>query len=556
MHDFFLMDTPTQVSVQTEDGWKPLTSSCTQGWCADDIQVVLGDPATVSRAPLQQERADVAHARERTVAITTTRSAVQRVALSWNVSWPAGSLFLGDHWERGYGDLLWQCLQPERVMPWYFLSTGKSGTSGYGVRTGPNALCFWQADATRVRLFLDVRCGGRGVLLNGQLLQAATLVERHGLPQETPFEAASRFCRVMCPNPLLPKDPVYGGNNWYYAYGNSSEVAILDDTRRIADWAASLTNRPFMVVDACWQEIFIRGGSASGGPYQRGNARFPDMSGLAARMTEAGTRPGLWFRPLLTAEALPASWFLRNDRFSLPYEGEVLDPSLPDVLAHIGRDAARMAQWGFQLLKHDFSTFDLLGRWGFDMGASVTNGGWSFADRSQTTAQIIRRLYDTIREATRPFDTLLIGCNTIGHLAAGNTHIQRTGDDTSGREWERTRKMGINTLAFRMPQHGAFFAADADCVGLTREVPWELNRQWLDLLARSGTPLFVSADPAAVETVQANSIREAFRLASLPQAPAEPLDWLETTCPRLWLSGQQEPLPAYDWTDPNGHLAL
>ena len=29
-------------------------------------------------------------------------------------------------------------------------------------------------------------------------------------------------------------------------------------------------------------------------------------------------------------------------------------------------------------------------------------------------------------------------------------------------------------------------------------VGWSLNRQWLDLLARSGTPLFVSADPDAI----------------------------------------------------------
>ena len=77
----------------------------------------------------------------------------------------------------------------------------------------------------------------------------------------------------------------------------------------------------------------------------------------------------------------------------------------------------------------------------------------------------MRELYAAIREAAGP--SVVIGCNTIGHLGAGFFELQRTGDDTSGREWERTRKMGVNTMAFRLPQHGTFFAADADCAPIT-----------------------------------------------------------------------------------------
>ena len=56
------------------------------------------------------------------------------------------------------------------------------------------------------------------------------------------------------------------------------------------------------------------------------------------------------------------------------------------------------------------------------------------------------------------------GCNTIGHLSVGLFDASRTGDDVSGREWERTRRMGVNTLAYRLPQHKTFFQLDADCV--------------------------------------------------------------------------------------------
>ena len=139
--------------------------------------------------------------------------------------------------------------------------------------------------------------------------------------------------------------------------------------------------------------------------------------------------------------------------------------------------------WGYALIKHDFSSYDILGRWGFEMHDQITSDGWSFYDKSKTTAQIIKELYSAMREAAGP-DTVLLGCNTMSHLSAGIFEISRTGNDTSGREWELTRRMGVNSLAFRMPQHGKFYACDADCVGLTSQIPWELNRQWLDLLAQ------------------------------------------------------------------------
>ena len=184
------------------------------------------------------------------------------------------------------------------------------------------------------------------------------------------------------------------------------------------------------------------------------------------------------------------------------------------------------------------------------MGTTLTVGPWQFHDPSRTTAEIISQLYRTIRAAAG--DALLIGCNTIGHFAAGHFEIQRTGDDTSGKQWERTRRMGINTLAFRMPQQGTFFGADADCVGLTNAIPWELNRQWLDLLARSGTPLFVSAAPDALGPDQKSALKEAFALASQPQKPAEPLDWLHTTCPRQWRTGTQT--KNYHWYESTGAI--
>ena len=336
-----------------------------------------------------------------------------------------------------------------------------------------------------MNLWLDLRNGGSGVTLGDRELTAATVIAEQydGI---SAYAAQHRLCRRMCESPRLPKQAVYGGNDWYYAYGHNSAEGILRYSELIASLAGDQKNQPWMVVDDGWQP------NPTGGPWREGNSRFPDMAKLDANMRSTGLKPGIWIRPLFIMESVPKSW---------------LDP-VPEVAAAIEADIQQMKSWGYGLIKHDFSTFDLLGRWGFAMGPQLTDDGWSFADRSKTTAEIIRAFYEGLRKAAG--DTVLLGCNTVGHLAAGLFELQRIGDDTSGRDWNRTRKMGVNTLAFRAAQHDAFFAVDADCVGLTHDVPWALNRQWLDLVARSGTPLFGSAAPDAVGPEQRAALKSAF----------------------------------------------
>ena len=462
-----------------------------------------------------------------TATVCADRTPLKRMHMRWRLDVPA-MRFLGDHWERGYGDLEWRGMVPERVMPFYFLAFDGQRTSGYGVRTAPAAMCWWQVDSGGVSLFMDLRSGGRGVVLSGRALQAATIVMRNGEEGERPFDGAMDFCRLLCDCPRLPDHVVYGSNNWYYAYGQSSHAEFLDDTRLLVDLAPTGHNRPYMVMDSGWQ--------ASGklvGPWDRGNEKFPDMPGLAAEVRDLGARPGLWIRPLAAREQDPESLLLPTCRLATPPGRDpILDPTIPEVTQRVHDDVKRIASWGYDLIKHDYTTYDLYGHWGFEMGHHLTRDGWGFSDNSRTTAEIILDLYGTIREAAG--DAVVCACNTVGHLAAGVFEIQRTGDDTSGREWERTRKMGINTLAFRMPQHESFFIADADCVGLTQAVPWALNRQWIELLADSGTALFVSMSPDAMGREQRNAVRKAFASAQCTEPPGEPLDWLDSICPSHW----------------------
>jgi alpha-galactosidase len=386
-----------------------------------------------------------------------------------------------------------------------------------------------------------VRSGSAGVQLGERTLAVCDVLCRAGRADESAFAAVHAFCRRMCPNPRLPSQPVYGSNDWYWAYGKNSADTVRVDAQSLVELSPAGGNRPFAVIDDGWQPG--RGTDKAGaGAWDRGNEKFPDMPGLAAEIARAGARPGLWIRPLQAPADAPDGWRLPRDR-------NVLDPSVPEVRQKVADDIARVRQWGFALLKHDYTTFDIFGRWGFQMGAALTRDGWTFTSGSdRTTAEVIDALYGTIRAAAG--DSLVIGCNTVSHLSAGHFEICRVGDDTSGTEWARTRKMGVNTLAFRGAQHDAFYVADADCVGVTNTVPWALNRQWLDLLARSGTMLMVSLAPDALGAQQRHDLRDAFALAAARQPLAEPLDWQRTVYPQHWrLMGHER---SFDWVGADG----
>lgn len=510
---------PDEVLAITDAGTNQLVGAHGKEWIGGGVTVIT----QARRAGLDVE-------------LLAPEKAIKHLELHWNAALPADWKYLGDAWERAYGDLEWKALDGDRVMPWYFLATNGKLTHGYGVRTGPAALCYWKADASGITLHADVRCGGMGVQLGRRKLEVCTVLSRRGRSGETPFAAAQTFCREMCPKPRLPKQPVYGFNDWYCTYGHDTAEEFLKNTAYVISLAPKGGNRPFAVVDDGWQVARDKGGTNGPGPWSRTNPKFSrtlTMAEFVRQVRALGARPGVWVRPLQASPDQPDSWRLARDR-------HVLDPSVPAVRAYIRQLMQRMHGWGFELIKHDYTTEEIAGRWGFRMKGEMIADGWAFADRSRTTAEIIRQLYSDLRQGAGK-DTLILGCNTIGHLSAGIFELQRIGDDTSGQEWSRTRKMGVNCLAFRAAQHGTFFAVDADCAGQTRpdSVPWEKNRQWLDILARSGTPLFVSFPKSSVRPEQEQALRSALAAASGPLPVGEPLDWLETRTPAHWrLNGQ------------------
>lgn len=367
--------------------------------------------------------------------------------IRWPMECPDHVRFLGDAWERGYGDLEWKGMSANRFMPWYFAAATPQGTSCYGVKVRPSALCFWQADSEGLTLVLDVRSGGDGVILNGRILEAAEIIASH-MQECTSFEALSEFCGEMCPDPIFPDHTVYGSNNWYYAYGNSSQEEILQDCDYLLSLTEGTSNKPYMVIDDCWQEHH-RLDEYNGGPWREGNRKFPDMKGLADQLIQKGVRTGIWVRLLLNEDtAIPEEWRLSHNG--------CLDPSHPDALQYIMADV------------------------------------------------------------------------------------------------ERSRRMGVNTLAFRLPQHKKFYDVDADCVGIDGPIDWKFNKQWADVIAESGTPLFVSAKPGLLKDIEKEELRRIMLVASFQEHHLIPKDWEDTDCPVKWEDAVHGITRHYHWFEESG----
>ena len=466
------------------------------------------------------------------VAITGGETMLKTLEIEFKNEFFRDALVLCDAFERGYGEFAWKKPDYNRLMPWYFGAFENNKTYCFGVKTRPNTICTWRCDENRITLIVDLRNGKNPLALNGRRIEACQMVTE--VYEGDAFDALCAFCKVMCDDAKLLTGPIYGGNDWYCNYGDSSAEKILRHTQRIVECAPKDGPKPYMVIDDGWQVC-----ARCTGPWYTGNQLFGDMGVLAKQIEEMGAIPGIWIRPLRTLEMIPQHWVLtRQGEFAF-----LMDPSVPEVLDKVTEDIVRIRNWGYKLIKHDFTTGEIFGLWGFEMSDDYVSQK-EFADKTKTTAEIVKNLYQTIRDAAGD-DVAIIGCNTISHLSAGYFEIQRTGDDTSGKEWARTKKYGINTLAFRMPQHNAFYAADADCVGITRQLDWNINRRWLDVLAKSGTPLFISiGDDAFTDEVKAD-ITAAFKLAVSCETVSRPVDWMENIIPEVWDSAFGR--DTYEW---------
>lgn len=442
------------------------------------------------------------------ITIFPSGSPVKYLKLRFSGDLSAVDKVYGDQWER-VGEpsfLQWTALRAGRILPWFCYVKSGEKLSCYGVKTGADCFAAFQVDTAGITLFLNLCNGVNGTDLQQPLL-ACEVVEMVDCEGDV-YQIASQFSCLLCDCPVLPKTPIFGVNNWYWAYGNISKESVLEETDYLLEMTKGSKNQPYMIIDDGWQKNRIPGaGNYIGGEWTP-NEKFGDMCALTQSIHEKGAKAGLWFRPLLTREEIPDEAKLSEEN-----GGFVLDPSHPFTLEKVYQDAKRIRGWGFDLIKHDFTTIDATGLSVLQAEkhvAEMTAKNRSFYDKTKTTATIIKNLYKAIQEGAG--DAEVIGCNTIGHLSAGIHSITRVGHDTSGRSFEWTRRNGINSF-MRLPLNGALYNVDPDCAAFTEKVDAEINLDFLEVCALTGMTTLASVTPHILTEAQMLRINEIFRIA-------------------------------------------
>ncbi|MBQ3289685.1 MAG: acetylxylan esterase [Kiritimatiellae bacterium] len=430
----------------------------------------------------------------------------------------------------------WLPVGSGKTVPWYVLLHDGAKTYGFGVKVQPRAMCAWRVKPGKVELLLDLRAGGQPLELGARTLEACEVVRCESAPGESAYATGRRLCSLMCPKPHLLKEPMIGFNDWYAAYGRNTATNFLADAEFVVSLCKGAAAQPYVVMDDGWQKFSppeierLTGSFGSGyGPWEESSSSFGmDMKTFCSKIAALGARPGLWYRPLCI-------------------EGNMCDPSDPAVLARISADIRRFREWGFKFVKIDYLTFDWCGHFkGFDDTGRLIRDKRRWNDSKHTTAETIVGLYRTMREAAGD-DMVILGCNAVNHLCAGLFEASRVGPDTSGKDWEQTKRNGVGAVAFKGIENGTLFAADPDCAGLASEgaIPWEKNRLWIDLLSRSGMPFFISWRRTLADAEVRETLSAAFRRAAQTRKTAEAQDWLETSVPSRWLTA--DGLRTYAW---------
>lgn len=427
----------------------------------------------------------------------------RRVKMRFRGNLSDAFLVMGDSYERISGlvpdDAKWMGVIPERPLPWYFHLYDGEALHSFGVKVGPAVFCTFYCDEGGITLWLDVRCGGRAARLS-EPLEACRVISREGRAGEDPYEAARAFCRMMCPSPNLPKEPIFGVNNWYWAYGDITHEIVRRETAYLKEMTVDAVCRPHMIIDDGWQ-VGHRPGY-NGGPWNATNSGFPALAEVAAEIREAGARPGIWFRPLLEEDG-PAE--AKSPAARHP-NGFQLDPSHPYTLEKVAADVAGLRDAGFELIKYDFTIIDAVWR-----GIGAPELG-AFYDKTKPTCYIMRHLYRTIEAASGSAN--ILGCNAYSHLVAGLHAAQRGGDDTSGRNFEQTRLCGVGCMT-RLAQNNTLFAYDPDCAAFTDKVAHGINLDFLEMAAVTGVVTLASVTPGCLTPAEMSRIREIYRIASM-----------------------------------------
>ena len=353
----------------------------------------------------------------------------------------------------------------------------------------------------------------------------------------------------------VPATVPSGWCSWYYFYNRVSEADIVANLETMR-----ATNHPadYVQVDDGYQ--------SHTGDWLVPNEKFPaGMASLAARISEAGYRPGLWLAPFVMHRE---SVVLRDHPdFALATSaGEplfietwlgpcaVLDCTHPGAAAWLGETVRTVREWGYTFLKLDALAF-----------AAQPGDRVRYQQPGTTALQNVRRGLEIIRAAAGD-DTFILGCTCHFGPAVGLVDAMRVGPDVKATWADGPRPSVRHAMRMSLQRnwmHRRWWLNDPDCLVL-RDTDTELNRGEVHFLAAAvalSGGLVVSSDnlPALSEerATLTRSLVPAAGVAATPLDPGEgpvPSAWRARIDDTRSLVGVLNWSEGSRWVSPNEYL--
>ena len=177
------------------------------------------------------------------VIIEPTQEKIKWIRLRWRGDFSKVRSVWHDGFERSdniyFTEMTWSAPRAQEMMPWNFVAvTTNNVAHGYGVKTGTNSFAYFQCDRSGITLWLDLRNGPDG-FSPAEPFVATEIVCRKGVEGESAYLAAQKLCKLMCDKPNLPKEPVFGFNNWYWAYGKTNQEEVINEAKFLGNLCGS-----------------------------------------------------------------------------------------------------------------------------------------------------------------------------------------------------------------------------------------------------------------------------------------------------------------------------
>jgi hypothetical protein len=411
-------------------------------------------------------------------------------------------------------------------------------------------------------LFSDVKNGkvvvetridyGRCLLKSGKVLNSETLIVGYFADARLGLEAyANAVARHHCIE-LPPQPTVYC--TWYHS-GASNERELVA--------SAEFAKKHFMPfgfsviqIDDGWQAGVKGNGPRRDFTTHRADGPYPSgMAQTAAKISELGLTPGIWFMPFAgtskdLAFADKQDLFATKDGkpFEVHWGGTCFDVTNPSTQEYVQSTAGRIARdWGYRYLKLD-------GLWtGMAVDILYVNTGFkddrlgetTLRDPHKTHVEAYRDGLELVRKAAGS-DVFLLGCNVAQNMRTlgasfGLLEAMRIGPD-NGRKWAdmcRGPFSGSNLYFL----HGRVWYNDPDPVYVTDSVPIEHARALVSWVALTGQ---LNASSEDYKSLSAERIHLLQRSMPAHGLKPRPVDLFEERIARIWLLTDDHKEPRHD----------